>query len=91
MPFKTSDVRSPAAGFLLETDSYSRVEVGKNGSRPSFRFVGTTKTERGAASGVTSGVTGWATGAAADGAAATGNTITHAANALLQKLTCRFI
>ena len=88
MPFKTSNDRSLTAGFLLATASYGREELGKNGSRPSFRFVGITKTER----GITSGLTGWATGAAAGGAAATGNTVTnaaesHAANTLLQELT----
>ena len=63
---------------------------------PFFRIRGRTKTER----NVTSGATGWATWAAAGWlpvpAAATGNTVTnavesHAANAFLQELTCRFI
>ena len=87
MPLKTSDVRSAAAGFLLATSSYGRVEVGKNGSHPSFGFVGRTKTER----DTTSGVTGWATGAAVTGNPVTNAAESHAANALLQELTCRFI
>ena len=45
MPFKTSDDTSPAWGRAADTVSYGRVELGKNGSRPSFGFVGTTKTE----------------------------------------------
>ena len=87
MPFKTSDDKSPTGGFLLATDSYSRVEVGKNGSRPSFRFLGRTKTDR----DTTSGVTGWATGAAATGNTVTNAAESHAAAALLQELKCRFI
>jgi hypothetical protein len=87
MPFKTSADTSPAWGRAADTVSYGRVELGKNGSHPSFEFVGMTKTER----DTTSGAAGWATGAAA-----TGNTITspaesHAATALLLELTHQFI
>src|ERR1017187_10684741 len=87
MPFKTSDDMSPAWGRAADTVSYSRVELGKNGSRPAFGFVGTTKAER----DTTSGAAGLATGAAA-----TGNTITnpaesHAATALLLEQTHPFI
>ena len=87
MPFKTSDDTSPAMGRAADTVSYGRVELGKNGSRPSFELVGMTKTER----NTTSGAAGWATGAAA-----TGNTITnpaesHAATALLLELTHQFM
>jgi hypothetical protein len=63
------------------------VEVGKNGSRPSFGFVGITKTER----GTTTGSTGLATGAAATGNTVTNAAESHAATALLQELACRFI
>ena len=87
MPFRTSEVTSPAWGRAADMISYDRVELGKNGSRPSFGFVGTTKTER----DTTYGAAGLATGAAA-----TGNTITnpaesHAATALLLELTHQFI
>src|ERR1017187_8387220 len=87
MPFKTSDDMSPAWGRAADTVSYGRGELGKNGSRPSFGFVGMTETER----DNTSRAAGLATGAAA-----TGNTITnpaesHAATALLLELTHQFI
>src|ERR1035437_1794506 len=87
MPFKTSDDTSPAWDRAANTVAYSRVELGKNGSCPSFEFMGMTKTE----GDTTSGAAGWATGAAA-----TGNTITnpaesHAATALLLEITHQFI
>ena len=105
MPFKTSADTSATWGWAADTVSYSRVELGKNGSRPSLGFAGMTKADR----DTTSGAAGWATGAAGTQpldyqwrfngtnlAAATGSTITnpaesHAATALLLKLTHQFI
>jgi hypothetical protein len=87
MPFKTSDDTSPAWGRAADTVSYDRVELGKNGSRPSFEFVGMTKTER----DTTSGAAGWATGAAATGSTITNPAESHAATVLLLELTHQFI